>query len=136
MRGRRYLFIIFLVLFIYAIWNGRNLILGPKIDIIEPNNGATVEVNPVPLKGIIQNASFISLNGRQIFTDNLGVFSEEVGLYPGYNVITLEVTDRFGKRALKKVELFYRGTLPEAVGPVASSTEESVEENVDQLIEN
>lgn len=82
------------VIIAYALWNGRNLILGPSIKVIATNFPA----NPVTIKGLAKNVSFISLDDRQIFADKDGSFSEDVLLLPGYNIIKIEGEDRFGKK--------------------------------------
>lgn len=106
---RKIVWIIFVVIIFYAFWNGRNLILGPSIDLLEPKDGATIILNPVLIKGMAKNASFISLNSRPIFTDKVGVFSEEILLREGYNVLEIEAADRFGKKTKEVVRLYYKG---------------------------
>ena len=57
------------------------------------------------VKGYAKNATYLSLNGREIFIDKDGSFKETISLLPGYSVITLEAQDKFGKSAEKKFEL-------------------------------
>ncbi len=57
------------------------------------------------IKGTAQNAKYISLNGREIFIDKEGHFSEIISVLPGFSVITLNAKDKFGKTAEKQFEI-------------------------------
>ncbi len=73
-------------------------------------------VSPVAeIVGNAKNAVFVSLNGREIFIDKNGDFSETVALLPGLSVVTLEAEDKFGKAMEKKFEVMYT----ESTGVVA-----------------
>lgn len=60
------------------------------------------------IKGNAKNATYLSLNGREIFIDKDGNFSETIALIPGLSVVTLNAEDKFGKYAEKKFEVMYR----------------------------
>lgn len=62
----------------------------------------------VEIHGNAKNANYITLNGREIFVDRDGAFTERVALLPGLGVVTLEAQDKFGKTAQKKFELVYK----------------------------
>ena len=102
--------IIFLAVLIfgYASFQAKTIILGPVVEIHSPQNGASVEESLVEIKGQVKNISHISVNGNQIFTDNKGVFSEKLLLSYGYNIITIKVQDRFDREVEKKLELIYK----------------------------
>jgi len=61
------------------------------------------------ITGKASKATHLTLNGREIFIDKDGNFSEEVSVLPGFSVITLDAKDKFGKTALKKFEVVYDG---------------------------
>jgi hypothetical protein len=67
------------------------------------------------INGNAANAVFVSLNGREIFIDKNGNFTESVALLPGLSVVTLEAQDKFGKAMEKKFEVMYT----ESTGVVA-----------------
>jgi capsule polysaccharide export protein KpsE/RkpR len=102
--------IIFLatLIFGYALFQARNIILGPVIEIRSPQNGASLDNSLVEIKGKAKNISRISMNGNQIFTDNEGMFSEKLLLSYGYNIITIKVQDRFNRELERKLELIYK----------------------------
>ena len=101
-RGKKIGIGLFAIIILYAFWNGRNLILGPRITVTPPLK----DVNPIIIKGVAKNVSFLSLNGRQIFVDKDGNFLEDVLLLPGYNIITIEGGDRFGKEKTVVLKLY------------------------------
>jgi len=76
---------------------------------------AKIERSETPLtyiKGKAEHATYISLNGREIFIDKDGSFSEPIALIPGYSVITIDTTDKFGNSKEKKFELVYEKGAP------------------------
>ncbi len=99
--------LLFTAIVVYAIWNAKNLILGPRIDVLEPIDGSLLSSNTVLIKGVVKNGSFISLNGRQIFTDDMGIFLEEILPLKGYNVVEISAQDRFDKKRSKIIRFYY-----------------------------
>ena len=60
------------------------------------------------VSGVAKNATYISLNGREIFIDKDGSFSEPIALIPGFSVVTIDATDKFGNNQEKKFQLVYK----------------------------
>ena len=92
----------------YALFQARNIISGPIVIVQEPENGATLDYSLVDIKGTAKNISHISMNDRQIFTDDKGEFNEKLLLSYGYNIITIKAKDRFGRDTEKTLELIYK----------------------------
>ncbi|HLP86281.1 MAG TPA: hypothetical protein VK153_00160 [Candidatus Paceibacterota bacterium] len=66
------------------------------------------QTNDSPLAtitGTAPKATYITLNGREIFIDKEGNFSESISVLPGFSIITLNAKDKFGKTAEKKFEV-------------------------------
>ncbi|MEI8337795.1 MAG: hypothetical protein WCF92_01455 [bacterium] len=99
---------IFLISFlIYAGFEAKKIIYGPQIDITSPKDGTTLENDGnFVVSGTTRNVSFLSLNGRQIFTDSDNNFKENLVLLPGYNIITLSAKGRYGKEISKKLKMY------------------------------
>lgn len=57
--------------------------------------------------GTASKATYITLNGREIFIDKEGNFSESISILPGFSIVTLNARDKFGKTAIKKFEIVY-----------------------------
>ena len=92
----------------YGAFRAKSLVEGPDIGIASPLNGATSTESLITVKGYAKNISFLTLNGNKIFTDESGVFTERVLLSYGYNIMTLEAKDRFGRTAQKTLQLIYK----------------------------
>lgn len=92
-----------LLLIVYSAYQARAYLAGPALTIKHTEqNGALLEIS-----GTAERVAFLSLNERQIFTNERGVWQETILLLPGYNIVSLAATDRFGR----KVEVyrdFYR----------------------------
>lgn len=77
---------------------------------------ADIETRPdsslVIVKGIAAKATQISLNGREIFINKNGDFSESIILLPGLSVITIHARDKFGKIDEKKFEIVREENTP------------------------
>ena len=57
------------------------------------------------ISGRAEKAIYLSLNGREIFVDKEGNFSESIAMLPGFSIVTLSAEDKFGKKAEKKFEI-------------------------------
>ncbi|PIT96884.1 hypothetical protein COT82_00780 [Candidatus Campbellbacteria bacterium CG10_big_fil_rev_8_21_14_0_10_35_52] len=94
-------------MFGYIIFQARNIIIGPIVKIKTPINGSRLKESLIEIKGVAKNISYISMNDKQIFTDDNGVFSQKLLLFRGYNIIIIRAVDRFGRETQKKLELIY-----------------------------
>ena len=112
MNARKKLGIILAILFllsflVYSGFEAEKLIYGPQIILTSPKNNDTLNGSGlIKVTGSTKNVSFLSLDGRQIFTDTNGNFNENLVLLPGYNIITLGATGRYGKEVTKKLQLY------------------------------
>lgn len=85
----------------YMVIQARLLIVGPEVVITnEPNH--VQNQRHIVIEGEARNIAYLTLNGRQIFTDRQGSFSEELVLENGYTIMTLRAADRYGRET--KVE--------------------------------
>ncbi len=83
-------------LIFYTLFQARFMIQGPQITITQ---GIPVSSNEriVTIAGIAKNITKITLNGRQIFTDEYGGFTEALVLENGYTIATIAAVDRYGR---------------------------------------
>ena len=100
--------IVILALASYGYFQSREYLRGPIVTITEPVDGSASTTSLIAIIGVAKNVSFLTLNGRQIFTDERGVFKESLLLSDGYNILTLEGKDRFGHTATKRLKLVYK----------------------------
>ena len=81
---------------LYVMYQARFLLEGPELYLVdEPESVQNSQL--VYLRGKASNISTINLNGRQIFTDRTGYFDEALLLENGYNIATVQATDRYGR---------------------------------------
>lgn len=83
---------------------------GPTVQITSPQDGQTVAQPVVEITGTAQRIAFLSLNGRQIYTNPQGEFQEQLVLSPGYNIITVSAEDKFNRTTEKQLELLLPAT--------------------------
>jgi hypothetical protein len=109
-RKIRYGIIITIVVLIaiYSIYEAQRLIQGPQINILTPENGATVNQSLIDITGTVKNVNLLKLNDRDIFQDESGNFSEKLLLSYGYNSLKLEGWDKFGRKTSKTIEMIYK----------------------------
>lgn len=92
----------------YGYYQTKNLMNGPILIVNYPISGMTLNESLVEIRGLAKNASFITLNDRKIFVDEEGKFKESLLLSYGYNVVEVEVTDKFERTKTEKLELIYK----------------------------
>ena len=90
----------------YSLFQARFLILGPRVSISYPGDGAVTETEIITLQGTAENVAWITLNGRQIYTNEEGAWSEELVLSKGLSVATVEARDKFGRQVEKRVRIY------------------------------
>ncbi|HAQ02940.1 TPA: hypothetical protein DEP30_03995 [Candidatus Nomurabacteria bacterium] len=103
--------ILFLIIAVFAWEKMSFLVKGVQIE-------ASIERSSTSLAHIVgkaRHATYITLNGREIFIDKDGSFSEPVALIPGFSVITIDTEDKFGNTKEKNFQLVYK----ESAGTVA-----------------
>ncbi len=89
----------------YILFQARFVILGPQVWIEWPGDGAVATTSLMNIAGRSRNIAWISLNGRQIFTDEKGFWQEKLILSPGVSIMTLRVRDRFGREKTESIQI-------------------------------
>lgn len=92
----------------YTYFQAKDFLNGPVVEVFFPTDGLLVNESFIEIEGSAQNISHLTLNGRQIFTDNTGEFKEQLLLAHGYNIITIEAKDRFDRTTQETLELVYK----------------------------
>lgn len=75
----------------------RQFVGSPKLDVISPTQGQTVEMTSVEVTGSTDPETRISVNEQEVSTDSSGNFKEEVKLSSSVNTITIVATSKFGQ---------------------------------------
>jgi hypothetical protein len=96
-----------ILLVLYIIFQARFLIVGPQVSIHSPKDGEVVASEIVRVSGKALNIAWISLNGRQIFTDENGAWEETLLVSPGVSIMTVAVRDRFGRERQESARIIF-----------------------------
>lgn len=96
----------------YAYYQSRSILEGPHIVVDTPGNGDTATTSLISVRGSVNHANEITLDGRPIFIDLAGHFNEKLVLMNGYNIIELIAKDREGRVERKTLELVYKEEVP------------------------
>jgi hypothetical protein len=96
---------LFVVLTAYSLYQARALLIGPRVWVTNLKDGEVVNTPLVVVEGQSRNIAWISLNGRQIFTDENGNWSEKLIVSEGTSIMTVEASDRFGRKTKKRVRI-------------------------------
>ncbi len=103
---RRLLIVLLLFILVgYALFESRRLIDGPDITIESPQSGTATSSALITIVGSAQNISFLTINDAPAFTDEQGKFVYRFTPPPGYTVVTVAATDRFGRSARREVSV-------------------------------
>lgn len=95
----------FTLIALYALFQGRFLILGPRIILNTPIEESMVDAGAIVASGVVKNVSSLTLNDRLIYTDTEGRFEEKLVVSRGINIIKLVGKDRFGRETEKLVRV-------------------------------
>lgn len=95
----------FIIVLTYGLFEARRLLEGPQLTITSPKEGSAVHSPAVLVEGVATNIAFLTINDKPSFTDEEGHFRELLSPPPGYTVVTVAATDRFGRRASKSVSI-------------------------------
>ncbi|HEV8666422.1 MAG TPA: hypothetical protein VN665_01060 [Candidatus Paceibacterota bacterium] len=94
-----------LVIVGYGVFEARRIIEGPVVTIYTPLGGSATSTTGITIAGNAQNISFLTINDKPSFTDQKGNFTETLSIPPGFAVLTVAATDRFGRRTSKQVSI-------------------------------
>ncbi len=94
---------LFVVILTFTFINMHSIISGVSVK----GNIASIDSSTRVAKvvGVTKNANYVSLNGREIFIDKNGTFTETVALPEGLSFITLSAEDANGKTEEQNIEV-------------------------------
>ncbi len=80
----------------YVHFQARNFLQGPAV-FLDETGGTLHHERVISLTGNAQNIVKLTLNGREIHTNEQGEFVQRLVLEDGYTIMTLDAQDRFGR---------------------------------------
>ena len=110
-RGRLlfYLTLTMLAVFVgYGVFEGRRIVEGPSLTILSPLDGSATSSTKVVISGRTSNIAFLSLNGKESYTDSRGYFNETLSPPPGYTTVSITARDRFGRQVARTIHFTVR----------------------------
>ncbi len=105
--------VFFIFIIVYAFFRSKDLIFGIKIKDVNLIDGTSTTESVTHVSGNARNAIHLFLNGREISIDQKGNFEETIALSPGYNVVSIVGTDKFGNSDEKIYQLTYSREEPQ-----------------------
>ncbi len=109
--------------FLYLFSEFRSFVAEPRLAILDPPAGATIDGAETLLRGKTDPGASVTLNGDPVFISSDGSFEEQLVLQPGLNRITVRATNRFDKTKEETVAIESRsisGVVPERPGGIPS----------------
>ncbi|MFZ2253409.1 MAG: hypothetical protein WAW13_04570 [Minisyncoccia bacterium] len=98
-------FIVSLIVF-YVQFQARNIIQGPALTITNTLPSIQHE-RRITINGTAHNVVKLTLNGKEIHTDEDGAFSHTLVLENSYTIMSLNAQDRFGRTTSLIKEFVY-----------------------------
>ena len=98
----------------YATYQARFILLGPQVTLTEmPVNHSSQKIL---IEGRAKNITEISLNDRNILTDETGYFKEPLILENGYTIVRISAVDRYGRETATERSFVY---VPQSLLPTS-----------------
>ncbi len=94
------------VLIGYGLIEAWPLIKGPSLSITSPADNGSFPDGTVRIEGRVKRAATITLNGVPLLHDQNGNFSSTLTFPRGGSILTLTVTDRFGRTVTETRSIF------------------------------
>jgi cytoskeletal protein RodZ len=103
--------------FLYLYLEFRSFVSEPRLTILAPADGDTVEETEAVVRGETDPRAVVRINDEEVVVDEHGSFSETLSLDSGLNVIGISSTNRFGKTRERSVSV--NADLPERIAAEA-----------------
>ena len=103
----------FAVIIGYGIWISHDLLFGITSRVSGISDGLSVTQPLLTISGRARHANDVTLDGRIVSIDQHGAWTDTIALLPGYNVVTVGATDKFGRTTAQSYRVYYAA--PDAV---------------------
>ena len=113
----------------YSFFALKDVLRGPRIEIATPESGYATTTPLIVVAGRVLRGNLFFINNATTTIDLDGNFDDRLLLSSGYNIMTLEARDRYGRIDTETVEITY-------VIPIATSTSANTSTSTtEQIIE-
>jgi len=110
------------IIITFAIWRSLNYARGPHITITQPINGAEISENYTILIGQVERVKHLLINGSNTNIDEKGIFTDNIVVFPGINIITVIAQDQFGRSIKEQITLVGKNRITKIEKPRLSNT--------------
>ncbi|EKE15536.1 MAG: XRE family transcriptional regulator [uncultured bacterium] len=114
--------------FFYLYSEVNSFISTPRLVILKPASGVTIDGRNVRVSGVAEKNSKIFINEQPIVVNEKGEFSEDVGLQEGLNTITVKAKNKFDKETSQTINVnanYQKNVQTETVENINLEKEES-----------
>lgn len=108
----------------YSFFALKDVLRGPRIDIETPQSGYSTTTPMIGVSGRVFRGNLFFINNATTTIDLEGNFSEQLLLSSGYNIMTLEARDRYGRTSSEVIEMIL---VPKNVTSTGTSTSTAIE---------
>lgn len=91
--------------FIYLYREVNSFVSSPRLVILKPSDGESIEGKIAHVVGVAEKDSYVSINEQSVMVNDKGEFSQDVGLQSGVNTITVKAKNRFDKLTTKSFSI-------------------------------
>jgi hypothetical protein len=91
------IFLVFVMCFTYLGVEAKGVFDPPSLEIYNPDNNTVIDGQKIEIIGKTESGVNISINKKNILTDNEGNFKEEVNLQSGVNIIKVSASKKYSK---------------------------------------
>lgn len=91
--------------FFYLYKQVNSFVSTPRLVIMKPIDGATVDGKVAHVTGIAEKDAIVTINDQPVLVNEKGEFSEDIGLQGGLNKITVKAKNRFEKETVQAVSV-------------------------------
>ncbi|KKP85294.1 MAG: Bacillopeptidase F, partial [Candidatus Moranbacteria bacterium GW2011_GWF2_35_54] len=95
----------FVVLSVYLFKNLNNFVSNPELLIINPATDSVINDTKVLVKGKTDAGNELFINNQPVLVDDEGVFSENIILREGKNVIMIRSVNQFNKEVVESISV-------------------------------
>lgn len=82
-----------------------NFAKGPQLTVETPRDYTFIREPLITVKGEVARVAKIHLNGREIFSNEQGIFEEKLLVTPGYSIMTITAEDQFNRSITRTIHL-------------------------------
>lgn len=112
-------------IFFYLYKEVDSFVSKPRLVIIKPVDGTSVDGKNVHVTGVAEKDTLVSINDQPVLVSEKGEFGQDIGLQEGLNTITVKAKNRFDKESVSVVNV--NSTYQ---SPISSEQSGAVSENV------